>query len=240
MRRVNTTRSRLYKRLEARSKKNLLLTVFGIVLIIALVIKFGVPMISNFTLFISGSKNFDQNIKRDYIAFIPPPILNPMPNSTNSAEIIVSGTGSSNQTINLYINDNLVNKTKTQKNGNFSFGQTLSEKENAIKAKAEANGKESKFSLTLNISYKTTPPSLNINSPTDGQTFSKDQNTVDVKGETDSQVKVTVNGFWAITDQNNYFSYNVPLKSGENSIKIIAIDLAGNKTEKEIKATYSP
>lgn len=240
MRRLNSARSRLYKRRESRSKKNLLLTIFGIILIIAVAIKFGVPMIINFTLFVSGSKDFDQNAKIKDNSFIPAPFLNPMPSATNSAEIILSGVASSNQTINLYVNDALVDKVKAQKNGNFSFIHTLSENENTIRAKAETNGKESEFSLALNISYKKSPPSLNIASPTDGQSFSKDQNTVEVKGETDTQTKVTVNDFWAISDQSNKFSYILPLKNGENSIKIIAIDQAGNKTEKSIKVTYSP
>lgn len=240
MKRANTTHSRLYKRLEARSKKNLLLTVFATILIVVIAIKFGVPMIINFTLFISGSKNFDQNAKIEDRSFIPPPILNSMPSATNSANIVLLGVSSQNHTIILYVNDALVDKIKAQKNGTFSFKYTLSENENAIKAKAENNGKESQFSSTLNISYKSTPPSLNINSPTDGQSFSKDQNTVDVKGETDAQAKVTVNDFWAITDQNNKFSYILPLKNGENLIKIVATDQAGNKTEKTIKVTYSP
>jgi len=240
MKTYNTRPSRLYKRLESKSRKNFLLTIFGIILIIAIVIKFGVPMIINFTLFISGTKDTEQNVKDDDVTFIPPPVLNPMPIATNSAEIIVSGTASLNQTINLYINGNFVNKTNVQKNGNFSFKETLEEKENAIKAKAVRDKKESEFSQIINISYKSTPPSLAINSPTDGQSFSKDENTVDVVGETEAQVKVTVNDFWAVTNQNNHFSYNLQLKSGENSIKIIATDEAGNKTEKNIKVTYSP
>ena len=70
--------------------------------------------------------------------------------------------------------------------------------------------------------------------------FEKDQSTVKVLGKTDPGVRVTVNGFWAVIDENNNFSYNLPLQNGENMIKIEAIDQAGNKTEKEIKVTYSP
>lgn len=240
MRTQNIVRSRLYKRLESRSKKNLFLTLFGIILIVGIIIKFGVPLIINFTLFVSGSGDTNQNVKQEDASFILPPILNPMPNSTNSAEIIVSGTASLNQSVILYINNNIVNKAEVQKNGSFEFREILPEKENEIKVKASLNKKESEFSKTLYISYKNTPPSLNVTFPSDGQSFSKDQNTVEVKGETDDLVKVTVNDFWAITDQGNHFSYTLPLKDGENQIKIIAIDLAGNKTEKDIKVTYNP
>jgi len=239
MRTQNARRSRLYKKLEEKSKKNLLLTVFAIILITASVIKFGVPMMVNFALFISGSKDYDQNIKHEDSSFISPPFLNPLPIATNSAEVIIGGVSAPNQTIMLYINDNLVNTAETQKNGNFSFIETLTKAENVIKVKAKANGKESEFSA-LNIAYINTPPSLTVASPTSDQSFSKDQNTVEIRGETDALTKVTVNDFWAITDQSNHFSYVLTLKEGENLIKVVATDRAGNKTEKEIRVTYSP
>lgn len=240
MRISNRSRSRLYKRLESKSKKNLLLTIFGIILVVGVITKLGVPFIINFTLFVSGSGDTNQNTKQEDASFIPPPILNPMPNATNSAEVFVFGTAVANKNVILYINGNLVDKTQAQKNGNFSFRESLSEKENAIKAKTVVNGKKSEFSQTINIHYKNTPPSLNVIFPTDGQSFSKDQNTVEIKGETDDLVKITVNDFWAITDQSNHFFYRFPLKNGENQIKIIATDQAGNKTEKNIKVTYNP
>lgn len=194
----------------------------------------------NFALFISGVKDYDDNAKHEDTSFISAPILNPLPVATNSAEVIISGSASPNQTVILYINDNLVDKTEAQKNGNFSFRQTLSEKENEIKTKAETNGKESEFSQAVNILVKNSPPSLSVDFPTDGESFSKEQNTVEVKGTTDAQIKVTVNDFWAITDQANHFSYILPIKEGENQIKIVATDQAGNKTEKTIRVIYSP
>ena len=59
-------------------------------------------------------------------------------------------------------------------------------------------------------------------------------------GKTDSGVRITVNGFWAVIDENNNFSYSLPLQDGDNAIKVVAQDQAGNKAEKEIKVTYSP
>lgn len=240
MKRYSTNRSRLNRKLERKSKRNLLINLLGIIITIFLLAKFGLPLLINFTLFISGSKSSEQNIKQNDETFIPAPILNPMPSATNSAQVLVIGSASPNQTINLYINGSLVSKTKSQKNGDFSFRETLEEKDNKIKAKAVINDRESDFSQTLNISFINSNPTLKISSPSDGDSFSKDQNTIDIKGETDPQVKITVNDFWAITDQSNHFSYNLPLKNGDNQIKIVAVDQAGNKTEKEIKVTYNP
>ena len=223
--------------MEQKTKKNLLLSVLGIILVILLVFKFGIPLLVNFSLFLSGSGKEEAKIQDP--SFIAPPILDSFPQATSSANIIISGVASENQTIDLYVNDYLIDKTKTKKDGRFSFDTIIKPGENIIKTKAVVKNKESEFSQPLTVSFKSAPPSLTLSSPSDGQSFSKDQNTVDVNGTTDTDVKITVNGFWAITDNDGDFSYRLPLKNGENKIKIEATDLAGNRTEKEIKVTYS-
>lgn len=225
--------------MESKTKKNLILSILGIFLIMLFVFKFGIPLLVNLSLFLSGSQNKEET-KIENSSFIAPPILDSFPQATASADIIISGIASKKQTINLYINGELIATAKSGDDGKFSFKETIMTGENTIKAKAIVNGKESDFSNTIVTAFKNAPPSLNVNSPTDGQTFSKDQNITDVKGTTDIDIKVTVNGFWAITDSSGNFSYRLPLRNGENKIKIVAIDSAGNKNEKEIKVTYSP
>jgi len=236
-----TNRSRLYKRLESKSKKNILVNVILIVFIIVILAKFGIPMIINFTFFISGktSSKID-TIQKNSVSFVAAPVLKSLPIATNSAEIVVTGEALDNQTVSLYVNNILVDQTKSESNGSFSFNVTLSEEENAIKVKSSSEDIESDFSKTLHISYKNSPPTLNIDNPADGETFSGEQKTISIEGKTDPLVKVTVNGYRAITDQGNNFFYNLPLKDGENIIKIIAVDGASNKTEKEIKVIYHP
>lgn len=233
-------RSRLTRRMEQKTKKNLALSILGIILVLLLVFKFGLPLLINLSLFLSGSKTNQEQSESKNSFFIAPPILNPLPLATSSARIAISGVASKDQTISLYINDNLIDETQTEENGSFAFEPTLKSGENTIKAKTIVEGKESGFSEPLNIIFKSAPPSLNINSPTDSQSFGADQNMVDVAGTTDSDVKITVNDFWAITDSDGSFSYRLPLQNGENKIKVTATDIAGNNTEKEIKVTYSP
>ncbi len=231
-------RSRLSKRIEQKTKKNLFLSVLGIILIILLVFKFGIPFLINVSLFLSGSQGKEE-LKIQDSSFIAPPILDSFPQATKSANIIISGIASKKQTIKLYINDELIDTTTAENDGRFSFKETIEPGETTIKTKAVVNEKESNFSNIITTSFKNAPPSLNVNSPNDGQSFSKDQNTVEVKGTTDPDTKVTVNEFWAITDNNGEFSYTLHLQNGDNIIKISATDLAGNKTEKEIKVNYS-
>lgn len=225
--------------MEQKSKKNLALSVLGIILVIFLVLKFGIPLLVNLSLFLSGSQGKEETRVQNS-SFIAPPTLDSFPQATSSAKIIISGIASKKQTVNLYINGDLVDTVKAEENGKFLFNETIKPGENTINAKAVADSKESDFSNTIVTAFKSAPPSLSIESPSDNQSFSKDQNTVEIKGTTDSDVKVTVNGLWAITDSSGKYFYRLALQSGENKIKIIAMDIAGNKTEKEIKVTYSP
>jgi len=232
-------RSRLSKRIEQKTKKNLALSVLGIILIVLLILKFGIPLLVNLSLFLSGSQNKAETIVQNPL-FIAPPVLDSFPEATASANIIISGIASKQQTINLYINNDLTNTTKAGDNGRFSFKETIKQGENTIQAKAVMGEKESDFSNIIVTAFKNAPPSLNVNFPTDDQSYSKDQNIADIRGITDTDVKVTVNGFWAITDDSGNFSYSLPLQDGENKIKVEAVDIAGNKTGKEIRVTYSP
>jgi hypothetical protein len=233
-------RSRLSRRLEEKTKKNLILNILGIFLVILIVFKFGIPFLVNISIFLSGSKGNQEQSQSQNPTFVAPPILNSLPQATSSASVIISGIAVKNQTIDLYINGDLTDKTKTKDDGSFSFKENVSAGENTIKVKANESNGSSDFSQPLVIFYKSAPPSLNISSPSDNQSFSKDQSPVEVKGATDPDVKVTINGFWAITDSNGNYSYSLPLQNGDNNITIAAIDMAGNKSEKKIKVTYSP
>lgn len=225
--------------MEQKTKKNFALSVLGIILVILLAFKFGIPFLINFTLFLSGSQSKNE-IAVQNPSFIAPPVLDSFPQATSSANIIISGIASKNQIINLYINDELIDASKSKDDGKFLFRESIKPGENIIKVKAVVNNVESDFSNTITTFFRNAPPSLNISFPSDGQSFSKDQNMVEVKGTTDTDVKVTVNDHWAITDSYGNFSYNLPLQGGDNKIKVTATDLAGNKTEKELKITYSP
>lgn len=208
-------------------------------MVLFILYKFGIPLLITTALIISGT-NSSPPESQNQAAFIAPPVLNPLPSATNSAEIVISGVSAPKQTIDLYLNEELVNQIKTKDVGTFSFEEKLNPGENTVKVKATADSTSSEFSQTLIVSFKSAAPSLTINSPSDGQSFSKDQNTVTVSGSTDPNVKITVNGFWAITDDSNKFSYTLPLTPGENKIRVVATDQAGNKKDVELKVIYTP
>lgn len=235
-------RSRLSSQLEKKTKRNLVLSVLGIIAVIFLIFKLGIPLITNLGLFISNAKESQEATKKKSTVYIPTPILDPTYSATHSATVDISGRIPQKFTIKLYVNDTVVDKLTPENDNTFTFkGISLEKGTNTIQAKAENDEKkESDFSNVITIVYKNEKPNLTIDNPPDGKTFSKDENTAQVMGTTDTGNKVTVNGFWAIVNSEGTFSYNLPLQNGENTIKIIATDEAGNTAEMERKVTYNP
>ena len=82
------------------------------------------------------------------------------------------------------------------------------------------------------------PPALSITQPADNSTT--DIAATVVKGMTEIDAKVTFNGTPSTVGEDGSFSGSVSLVSGKNTINVIAVDLAGNKTEKVIYITYNP
>ncbi|MCL6096939.1 MAG: hypothetical protein M1444_04670 [Patescibacteria group bacterium] len=232
-------RSRLSRRLENKSKKNILLSLLGIIILFVLLLKFGLPFLANISML--TSKNQDNGTKNPKDTYISPPVLNPLFDATNSAEITVSGLASEKETVGLYINDELFDKVNTKEGGSFIFKNVkLDSGKNEIKARVIIDDRQkSDFSPSYTVIFNNKAPKLEVDSPTDNQSFSKDNKTIDVKGKTDPLARVTVNEFWAIVDDNGNFTYRLNLQNGDNEIKIQAIDEAGNKTEISKKVNYS-
>ncbi|MFD3157696.1 prenyltransferase/squalene oxidase repeat-containing protein [Haloimpatiens sp. FM7330] len=85
----------------------------------------------------------------------------------------------------------------------------------------------------------TTAPTIKVEKITNGQVVNKEELKfkVSANDNVDGKVDVTVKLNDEIVKENNG-EYTVTLKEGENSIKIEAIDKAGNKAEKTYKVTY--
>ncbi len=235
-------RSRLSQKQKSKSVKQLFLSIAGIIVILFLLVKLGIPMLINFSLFLAGVKGGASNSQdTNSSTILLPPILNPTYTATNSATISVSGTAIAKQSIQLFLNDDQIDATDTKSDGSFSFNNiVLNQGQNIIKAKAKTGDKTSEFSVPLTITYGNKAPTLTIDSPQNGQTFSKDNRTVNVSGKTDPDIRVTVNDFWAIVNDSGNYSYSLQLQNGDNTIKVLATDPAGNKTQQEIHVTYNP
>jgi bacillopeptidase F len=234
-------RSHLKKHLQQQTTRNILLGIGGIIFLVIFLFTIGPSLLINFALMLDKIQGNDttqvtKNDQQSNDSYLAPPNLDPLAEATNKQTITITGTGdTAGRTIELSVNGNTTKATvATDKTFRFS-DINLAKGSNTIKAKAvDDQGKESTYSDSVTILYLSDPPKLDISSLQDGQTFSKDKSPITVTGKTDTGVKVTVNDFWAITNDDGTFSYQYTLHDGDNQLKIVATDKAGNKTEKEI------
>lgn len=240
---TSMARSRVNKTLEREAKRNLFLAITGIIFIIVLLLVFGVPLFIKFSDFVGQTKDDGTNTADNNApSIIAPPTLDQTFEATNSAEINVTGSAVGKQNITLYVNDEIADKEESKDDGSFEFKNVeLNEGENTITARATSDsGKKSNLSPEIQITYLKNPPSLTIDSPEDGHAFAKDERTITVSGKTDKDVKVTVNDYWAVVDDTGHFTYRIQLQDGDNELKVVATDQAGNTKEETRHVTYSP
>lgn len=234
-------RSRLQSTLENNSKKTILLTLLGIAIILTLLAVFGIPALVKFAE-VTGKREEKVSSQEEEAILIIPPYLNENRQATNSAEVTIMGSAEDGDSVKLYKEGRLVKETKITADNSFAFkGVELKEGKNTFKAKAFKDTNESRFSDPITITYSKDAPKLSIDYPSEGQSIgNKDGDRLQIEGTTDPDITITVNGSMAIVDDEGKFKHVIPIKGGENSIKAVATDEAGNKTELERKFTYNP
>ena len=235
--------SRLSRRSEKQSKKQLYASLIGIVVVIFIALNFGPILISQLGGFIdtlAGKSKQFTNLVSD--ADLEPPQLDPLPAGTTGESINVTGRAFyTDGKVELFLNNSSYEIITLNNSQDYEIEDIeLAEGENILKVRMISNNKRSEFSQDYKISYLKDEPKLEINSPSDGASFSKTDQEINVRGKTDPENTIRVNDFIAIVDTEGNFSYIFKLKEGENKIKIVATNLAGKTTEKELTVSYSP
>lgn len=235
-------RSRLSKKFERKSRNTLILSVLGIAAVLFLFFKYGIPLIGEssflFGRVTSSEKSTQNQTQQKDINYVPSPNLDTLPQATKEQNVKVTGTSLSGLKVALYLNGSKDDEKDVAGDGSFEFDLSLTEGENIIKAKAIKDKNESDFSDSLTITYKKSEPNLSIDSPHDGDHLNGGS-VVTVSGKTDPDNTVVVNDFQAIIDSGGNYSYGLTLKGGDNEIKVVTTDPAGNQTQKTIHVTYS-
>ena len=170
-----------------------------------------------------------------------PPVFEPLFEATNSATISLSGFAESESTLKLFFN-NEEKETLVDNDGTFVFNDlNLKDGQNKIYAVAiDKAGNESSDSKRVSVLYDNEAPELEINQPQDGETITDEDNRIELIGKTEEETDVLINDHFVVVDSEGNFNYQISLNEGENEIKIISKDKAGNQTEKTIKINYSP
>ncbi len=234
--------SRLARRSIKQSKRQLYGSLVAIVIVLFVTFNFGPYLIGGVGGLIdkiTGKGSQAEKIVTS--ADIQAPTLDAIPPATSNEKITVSGHSYyTNGTIELFVNGVRRDETDLVNSQNFKFGDVrLAEGTNFIKVRAITGNKKSGFSDEEQITYNKNAPKLEVSSPQDGQSFHKGDQQITVRGTTDADNSVNVNGFIAIVDSSGNFSYNYNLSNGDNKLTVTATSPAGQTTIKELTVSYS-
>ncbi|MEM2934804.1 MAG: hypothetical protein QXF32_00355 [Candidatus Thermoplasmatota archaeon] len=204
-----------------------------ILLILALIF-LGIPFLVKMAIFLGNLKSTYQLPEKENLLSPSSPKLNPIPEATNSAKITLGGYSQPEMIIKIYQNGSFIREIATQPDGSFLVDNfSLAPGKNEIYAVAfNQKGASSKPSDKLFIVFDNTPPKITISEPEDNAHIYSFDGRVQIRGEVDEEATLTLNQKLVILDANNKFSQSLSLSEGKNELKFVAVDMAGNQTEK--------
>lgn len=236
------SRSRRYNSKASKAKKGFLFYTLGIIVVIVVFGFVGFQLLINYSLLldkIRGENESTEQEKKDEIGYLSPPSFDVSYSATSSSSLSFTGRAEEDTIVELYINDKLIDTTESD--GDFMFRNIkLSGDKNEIKVRSKKGKEKSSFSDRAIVNYREKEPILEVNTPKNGDSFSGGQSILKVTGKSEPYAKVTINGAWAIMDDEGNFNYNYQMQSGENTLQFVSKDDAGQKTEQEVKFNYSP
>lgn len=224
-----------------RKQKRLLWFYIGLFLLSGyLFFRFGLNLFVDWAFFITqkiANHKPTPATKNAKIAIITEPVLEEMPDATNEAILYIKGQADSDTQIQLFLNQKRVSTMNADLQGKFEFEQVLTERNNQFYVKSiDSYSQKSTKSKFYNVTFIEEPPNLEIGSPQDGKKYYDP--TVTVEGKTDKEVFVKVNDTPVVIKADGSFTHTLTLNKGDNEVKILATDLAGNTTEKNLRVVY--
>lgn len=222
----------------SREKNRSRFYIFLSIIFVLVMFKWGIPFFVNI---IAGKGEVKQNQDKDVI---PPqsPVLSALPEATNSSSLLVEGYTEAGASLDLLINDSVSTASEAGGDGSFSMVGTLASGSNRVYLRATDKSGNTSTSEVKMVTFDNKEIGLSIVSPRDGsEFFGKNNRVIDISGEVnkpDSQV--IINSSFVVVGKNGNFTHRFQLADGDNEIKIVASDKAGNMAEKIIKILYTP
>lgn len=230
--------SRLRRHEDRVFKKRLIWALGGSIALVAFILIFGLKLLVSFSLLVDKLHGTAPAEKQSQSVVLPP-VLDPLPEATNSASLTITGKGDAGFTVIIYIDEAETQKLKIENDGTFTLTKKLAEGSHAISAKTtDDKGSLSDLSNVLTVSIKRSKPTLTVTQPQDNARIVGDTNTLTVMGKTDADNSITINSRLALVQDDGSFTYSFTLTEGDNTIQVVATDPSGNQTNLERRVTY--
>ena len=234
---------RNYSRLESvEEKRNTRKAVIFVLLSLAIVVFLATNGLSLITKVIDFASSFKKNPQTsELLDKTPPspPFLQSIPDATNISPFEITGRVEPGNTVVINFNESS-EEIQTDGNGNFSAKFELIKGENTFFAYTkDPAGNKSQQTNKYVLVFDNEAPDIKISTPSDNANFyGSKQKSVTIKGTTKIDSSVTINDRIATVNDDGNFFLNYTLSSGENNLKIKAVDKAGNEKEINLKLFF--
>lgn len=229
--------SRLLKKQEKEMRKQ---TVFFIFLAIALLLFFIFIIVPNIIkLFFNFFDDEQISIEND----LPPqaPILfEAPPEATFSAQLQLEGYADPQSRVIFVLNGNQVEEALVNEEGQFNQLLELNKGDNQLAIySVNTSGTESLQTKTYQVIFDDEAPLINIIEPAPDSVIELKRNRITtIIGETEALAKVYINERLVLAGEDGKFSSTYYLDEGDNNLKFLVTDQAGNQSELEIKVKF--
>ncbi|MEK7096702.1 MAG: Ig-like domain-containing protein [Patescibacteria group bacterium] len=229
---------RLERVQEKKMKNTIFLYVVTLFCILYFIFTFGIKLLLNTSSFVSGlfpqPSTKPSSKTEDSFSTVD---ISSIPQATNSAKIIISGSILNFDILDFYVNSKKIKEIELSSDTFSEEIGDLEKGDNSIYIIAKSkDSKTEKSTITYKVFYKSEKPKLEISEPSDNSTTNNQE--IKVKGSTDKETYIHVNDLPVVVDANGSFETSVRLKDGENQILVTAQDIAGNTETKTLKITY--
>lgn len=233
--------SRMRRLEEKNARRKLMAGIIGIVAVSVFLLLFGFRLLIAFSLFVDRIRG-GSAVPVQETDVLMPPVLDPLPQATNSATITIHGSAEPGNTVLLFLNGDEYRRLDVTEDGMFTVEDIPVEPGKVTVSARATDGNESvsDISNTISTVIDRTPPDLAITKPEDGTTINDGTHRVSVEGKTDTDARVTINGRIVVVRSEGTFSYSMPIEDGDNTLSFVSTDLAGNSIEIERNVTYQP
>lgn len=235
--------SRLARREEKRSLRKAFFFVLLTIVLLVVLVFLGIPALVKVAVFFADIKSTGTPVEQTDTVPPPAPRFNILPEYTKEPSLSLSGFAEAGSTVEIFLNDSPVGSIVVTNEGTFSFAKVnLSPDKNEIYAvSTDTAGNKSQPSPKITINFDNTPPKLEIGQPQDGASFvGERKRKIKIEGQTEENISLALNERLVILGAEGKFSADFTLADGENILKLLATDRAGNQTEKEIKVAFTP
>ncbi|MBI3888107.1 hypothetical protein HY310_03515 [Candidatus Microgenomates bacterium] len=229
--------SRLQRNFEKKNRRQIAFFAIGSVIALIILFAYGIPLLFNLTTAISTLRHGNTVVQKSKDIAPSKPEFAQNFQATPSSSIKISGVADPKTTIEIFQNSRSLGTNVSQDDGSFSLDVDLEKGINTFTAVAiNESGLKSDVSESYSVSLLTGKPKLEIGTPKDGDTTNN--SSYSVVGQTDPGNTVSINDRLIIVNKDGKFSYDLNLNDGDNKLKLIATDMAGNQTTKEVTLKY--